>query len=67
MPFDFPLLLFLTLLFFVSFPFTTSPNTPHFDYSADGVMRSIEDSLQRMGLDLKTLMREANGSTEDPS
>jgi len=33
------------------FPFTTSPNTPHFDYTADGVRRSIEDSLQRMGLD----------------
>lgn len=33
------------------FPFTTSPNTPHFDYSADGVLRSIDDSLQRLGLD----------------
>lgn len=33
------------------FPFTNSPNTPHFDYTADGVKRSIEDSLQRMGLD----------------
>ena len=33
------------------FPFTNSPNTPHFDYTADGVLRSIEDSLQRMGLD----------------
>jgi D-threo-aldose 1-dehydrogenase len=33
------------------FPFTTSPNTPHFDYTADGIRRSIEDSLQRMGLD----------------
>lgn len=33
------------------FPFTNSPNTPHFDYTADGVRRSIEDSLQRMGLD----------------
>lgn len=33
------------------FPFTPSPNTPHFDYSADGVLRSIEDSLQRLGLD----------------
>ena len=33
------------------FPFTISPNTPHFDYSADGVLRSIEDSLQRLGLD----------------
>jgi D-threo-aldose 1-dehydrogenase len=33
------------------FPFTTSPNDPLFDYSADGVRRSVEDSLQRMGLD----------------
>ena len=33
------------------FPFTPSPNTPHFDYTADGVLRSIEDSLQRLGLD----------------
>ena len=33
------------------YPFTTSPNTPHFDYTADGVLRSIEDSLQRLGLD----------------
>ncbi len=33
------------------FRFTTSPNTPHFDYTADGVLRSIEDSLQRLGLD----------------
>lgn len=33
------------------FPFGNSPNTPYFDYTADGVMRSIEDSLQRLGLD----------------
>lgn len=33
------------------FPFSPSPNTPHFDYTADGVVRSIEDSLQRLGLD----------------
>ena len=33
------------------FPFTTSPNTPSFDYTAGGVRRSIEDSLQRLGLD----------------
>jgi D-threo-aldose 1-dehydrogenase len=33
------------------FPFTTSPNDPLFDYSADGVRRSVEDSLQRMGVD----------------
>jgi D-threo-aldose 1-dehydrogenase len=33
------------------FPFSPSPNTPHFDYTGDGVLRSIEDSLQRLGLD----------------
>ncbi len=33
------------------FQFTTSPNDPVFDYSADGVRRSVEDSLQRMGVD----------------
>ena len=33
------------------YPFTPSPNTPHYDYTADGVLRSIEDSLQRLGLD----------------
>lgn len=33
------------------YPFSPSPNTPHFDYTADGVRRSIEDSLQRLGLD----------------
>jgi len=33
------------------FPLGTSLNTPYVDYSADGVLRSIEDSLQRMRLD----------------
>lgn len=33
------------------FPFTPSPNNLRYDYTADGVKRSIEDSLQRMGLD----------------
>jgi D-threo-aldose 1-dehydrogenase len=33
------------------FPFTTSPNDPVFDYSADGVWRSVEDSFQRLGVD----------------
>ncbi|MEP9378714.1 aldo/keto reductase [Aquabacter sp. CN5-332] len=33
------------------FPFSPSPNDPVFDYSADGVKRSIEDSLQRLGVD----------------
>lgn len=33
------------------FPFTPSPNNIRFDYTADGVKRSIEDSLQRLGVD----------------
>jgi len=33
------------------FPFTPSPNDVVFDYTADGVRRSIEDSLQRLGVD----------------
>ena len=33
------------------FPYAHSPNNVVFDYSADGVKRSIEDSLQRLGLD----------------
>jgi D-threo-aldose 1-dehydrogenase len=33
------------------FPFANSPNDVVFDYTADGVRRSIEDSLQRLGID----------------
>jgi D-threo-aldose 1-dehydrogenase len=33
------------------YPFSDSPNDIVFDYSADGVRRSIEDSLQRLGVD----------------
>ena len=33
------------------FPLAGSPNFVEFDYSAAGVRRSIEDSLQRMGID----------------
>lgn len=33
------------------FPFSDSPNDVVFDYTADGVRRSIEDSLQRLGVD----------------
>jgi D-threo-aldose 1-dehydrogenase len=33
------------------FPYADSPNDVVFDYSADGVKRSIEDSLQRLGID----------------
>jgi D-threo-aldose 1-dehydrogenase len=33
------------------FPYARSPNDIVFDYTADGVKRSIEDSLQRLGVD----------------
>ncbi len=33
------------------FPFSLSPNDVIFDYTASGVRRSIEDSLQRLGID----------------
>jgi D-threo-aldose 1-dehydrogenase len=33
------------------FQFGNSPNNVEFDYTADGVKRSIEDSLQRLGID----------------
>jgi D-threo-aldose 1-dehydrogenase len=33
------------------FPFSASPNDVVYDYSASGVRRSIEDSLQRLGID----------------
>jgi len=33
------------------FPFSPSPNDVAFDYTASGVRRSIEDSLQRLGID----------------
>src|ERR1700693_5288567 len=34
-----------------NFLFSPSPNNVVFDYTADGVRRSIEDSLQRLGVD----------------
>jgi D-threo-aldose 1-dehydrogenase len=33
------------------FPFSPSPNDVIYDYTAPGVRRSIEDSLQRLGID----------------
>jgi D-threo-aldose 1-dehydrogenase len=33
------------------FPFSPSPNDVVFDYTAPGIRRSIEDSLQRLGID----------------
>jgi D-threo-aldose 1-dehydrogenase len=35
----------------LNFPYGNSPNNVVFDYTADGVKRSIEDSLQRLGID----------------
>jgi D-threo-aldose 1-dehydrogenase len=34
------------------FPFSPSPNDVVFDYTGPGVRRSIEDSLQRLGIDI---------------
>jgi D-threo-aldose 1-dehydrogenase len=33
------------------YPFTPSPNNLRYDYTGDGIKRSIEDSLQRLGVD----------------
>jgi D-threo-aldose 1-dehydrogenase len=33
------------------FPFSPSPNDVVFDYTASGIRRSVEDSLQRLGID----------------
>src|SRR5258705_5914736 len=33
-----------------NFPFSPSPNNVVFDYTADGVRRSVEDSLRRLGI-----------------
>jgi D-threo-aldose 1-dehydrogenase len=33
------------------FPFSSSPNDVEFDYTGPGIRRSIEDSLQRLGID----------------
>jgi D-threo-aldose 1-dehydrogenase len=48
------------------FPFTPSPNKPFFDYTADGVKRSIEDSLQRLGLDALDIVFVHDLSPDNP-
>src|SRR3984893_3858297 len=48
------------------FPFTPSPNNMVFDYTADGVKRSIEDSLQRLGLDALDIVFVHNLSPDNP-
>src|SRR3981081_965270 len=48
------------------FPFTPSPNDLIFDYTADGVRRSIEDSLQRLGVDTLDIVFVHDLSPDNP-
>jgi len=48
------------------FPFTPSPNNLRYDYTADGVKRSIEDSLQRMGVDALDIVFVHDLSPDNP-
>jgi D-threo-aldose 1-dehydrogenase len=48
------------------FPFTPFPNDVSFDYTADGVKRSIEDSLQRLRLDALDIVFVHDLSPDNP-
>jgi D-threo-aldose 1-dehydrogenase len=48
------------------FPFTSSPNNLRYDYTADGIKRSIEDSLQRLGVDALDLVFVHDLSPDNP-
>src|ERR1700729_3213708 len=48
------------------FPFTPSPNNLRYDYTADGVKRSIEDSLQRLGVDALDIVFVHDLSPDNP-
>jgi D-threo-aldose 1-dehydrogenase len=48
------------------FPFTPSPNSVVFDYTADGVRRSIDDSLQRLGVDALDIVFVHDLSPDNP-
>lgn len=48
------------------FPFSPSPNDVIFDYTADGVRRSIEDSLQRLGVDALDMVFVHDLSPDNP-
>src|SRR5271154_331621 len=48
------------------FAFTPSPNNVVFDYTADGVMRSVEDSLQRLGVDALDIVFVHDLSPDNP-
>jgi aryl-alcohol dehydrogenase-like predicted oxidoreductase len=49
-----------------NFPFTPSPNNLVFDYTEDGVKRSIEDSLQRLGVDALDIVFVHDLSPDNP-
>jgi D-threo-aldose 1-dehydrogenase len=48
------------------YPFTPSPNNLRYDYTADGVKRSIEDSLQRLGVDALDIVFVHDLSPDNP-
>jgi D-threo-aldose 1-dehydrogenase len=48
------------------YPFTPSPNNLHYDYTGDGVKRSIEDSLQRLGVDALDIVFVHDLSPDNP-
>jgi D-threo-aldose 1-dehydrogenase len=48
------------------FPFTPSPNDVTFDYTAAGVRRSVEDSLQRLGVDALDIVFVHDLSPDNP-
>jgi len=48
------------------FPFTSSPNNLRYDYTSDGVKRSIEDSLQRLGVDALDIVFVHDLSPDNP-
>ncbi|MAZ28009.1 MAG: L-fucose dehydrogenase [Cytophagaceae bacterium] len=48
------------------FPFSPSPNSVTFDYSASGIRRSIEDSLQRLGIDSLDIAYVHDLSSDNP-
>jgi D-threo-aldose 1-dehydrogenase len=48
------------------FPFTPSPNNLRYDYTADGVKRSVEDSLQRLGVDALDIVFVHDLSPDNP-
>jgi D-threo-aldose 1-dehydrogenase len=48
------------------FPFSPSPNLVKFDYSATGIRRSVEDSLQRLGIDSLDIVYVHDLSPDNP-